>query len=282
MLPVNLHSPKTRPMQRSVLTALCSALAFVLCAQTTNYPIGSTVADFTVTDTEGNVHTLYNYTAQGKYVLLDFFFDTCPPCQATSQYFSQLHETYGCNDGDIICIAMNDGTDSNAEVDAYEATFGGPWAHPPAIGIEGGCAAVDAAFGVNAYPTYCLIGPDNLMKNNDIWPLTDMNTFVSAFPAGSNINPMACAVGVNEPVAASFRAWPTLTSGRVEVRIARTDAQGTMVVRDPLGHTVLTTPANGMGRLDLDLGGLADGTYLISLLSAGREDGPPTRVVLAR
>lgn len=101
-------------MKRLLLASLTCATTILLNAQANNYPNGSLVADFTVTDTHGNTHNLYTYTAQGKHVILDFFFDTCGPCQATSQYFSQLYQTYGCNGGDIICIAMNNGTDTNA------------------------------------------------------------------------------------------------------------------------------------------------------------------------
>jgi len=93
-------------MKRILLASFACAAAILLNAQANNYPNGSLVANFTVTDTDGNTHNLYDYTAQGKYVILDFFFDTCPPCQATSHYFSQLYQTYGCNDGDIICIAI--------------------------------------------------------------------------------------------------------------------------------------------------------------------------------
>ena len=268
-------------MKRFLLASIACATTFLLNAQANNYPNGSLVADFTVTDTHGNTHNLYTYTAQGKHVILDFFFDTCGPCQATSHYFSQLYQTYGCNAGDIVCIAMNNGTDTNAEVDAYETTYGGSWAHPPAIGIKGGCAAVDNAFGVNAYPTYCLIGPDNLMKNQDIWPIADMSTFVSAFPTGSGIDAMACLVSVSETAAPAFSLAPSLTDGNVEVRFANPNGGTAVIVTDLLGNTVQSVPVNGAGRVSIDLSAFADGAYLISLVEGGQASAPQ-RVVLAR
>ena len=51
---------------------------------------GTTVNNFTVTDTDGNEHDLYTITASGKYVFLDFFFDTCPPCQSTTPIFNEI------------------------------------------------------------------------------------------------------------------------------------------------------------------------------------------------
>ena len=268
-------------LKRILLSMLGSATAMLVLAQANNYPNGSLVADFTVTDTHGNTHNLYTYTSQGKHVILDFFFDTCPPCQATSHYFSELYQTYGCNGGDIICIAMNNGTDTNAEVDAYEATYGGNFSHPPAIGIEGGCTPVDNAFGVNAYPTYCLIGPDNLMKNQDIWPINDMSTFVQAFPTGSGIDAMACLVGVSETAPTTFSLAPSLTNGIVEVRFAEPTTTAIVNVTDLLGHTVQSTSVNGASRMSIDLSAFADGAYLISLVENGQSSAPQ-RVVLAR
>lgn len=273
-------------MTRTLPVIASAVLSGSLLAQANNYPTGSTVADFTVTDTEGVQHSLYDITSQGKYVILDFFFDTCPPCQATQQYFNQLHETYGCNEGDLFVMSMNNGTDSNAEVIAYEAAYGGTYAHSPAVGIEGGCAAVDAAFGVSAYPTYCLIGPDNIMKNNDIWPVNDMGTFVAAFPAGSNIDVMNCAVGVDEAGELAFTSvFPTPSTGLITVSVETSAARNLSVeVFDLLGKRVmienLGTLGNGAQRI-MDLSTLADGDYILKLLADGQVHDV-TRVALSR
>ncbi|MAO07972.1 MAG: hypothetical protein CL596_04590 [Alteromonas sp.] len=179
-------------MKKIILFLGLASLSFVGFSQANNYQNGDTVNDFTVTDTDGVTHNLYDITASGKYVFVDFFFDTCPPCQQTQPIYNELHDKYGCNEGDIFVISINNGTDTNAEVIAFENTYGGPFEHAPAVGIEGGCAAVDNDFGVNAYPTYCLIGPDNKMVERDIWPISDVSTFEGAFPAGFDPEPMEC------------------------------------------------------------------------------------------
>ena len=273
-------------MTRTITLLAGCAVASLALGQANNYPTGSTVADFTVTDTEGVQHSLYSITSQGKYVILDFFFDTCPPCQATQTYFNQLHETYGCNEGDLFVMSMNNGTDSNAEVIAYEAAYGGTYAHSPAVGIEGGCAAVDAAFGVSAYPTYCLIGPDNIMKNNDIWPVSDMSTFVAAFPPGSNIDVMNCAVGVDEAGELAFiSVFPTPSTGLITVSVETGVARNLSVeVYDLLGKRVLIDVLGSMGngaQRTMDLTTLADGDYILKLLADGQVHDV-TRVALSR
>jgi thiol-disulfide isomerase/thioredoxin len=261
-------------------------LAVFAQAQADNYPNGSTVADFTVTDIDGISHTLYNYTAQGKYVVLDFFFTTCPPCQATAPYFNQLNETYGCNAHDLICLTINDGQDNTAAVAAYEAAHGGMYAHCPAVSNEGGGAAVTSTFGVNAFPTYCLIGPDNVMIAHDMWPIGSMADFVAYFPGGNAIQPAACATGIPEhAITGAVSVHPSPSNGRMTV-----DASGmgfgnvTMEVFDVLGQHVRSIPlggmANGLLQTDVDLSELGDGQYLCRFLSSnGRQD--VRRVVIA-
>ena len=258
-------------MKQLLLTSTLALASAMATGQANNYPNGSTVADFTVTDTDGNTHSLYSYTSAGQYVMLDFFFDTCPPCQATSPYFSELHQTYGCNEGDLFCLAVNNGTDNDAMVEAYEATYGGPFAHPPAASADGGGGAVTSTFGVMAFPTYVLIGPDNTMIVNDIWPVSNMNTFVAAFPSGSGISAQACAVGIQEAsTAGSMSVFPSLTTGIVTVDL---DLQGARIVSlevvDLLGQHVLDMEVNTTGQQQLDLGVLGDGQYVIRLLADG-------------
>lgn len=264
-------------MMKVISTPLVSLL-FVgnAMAQLQGYSVGQTVNDFTVTDTQGNTHNLYTITASGKHVVLDFFFDTCPPCQQTQPYLNQLHETYGCNSADLFVISINNGTDDNAAVDAFEATYGGSYTHSPVVGIEGGCAAVDADFNPVAYPTYCLVGPDNKLKNEDIWPIASMNSFVSAFPAGSDIQTAQCAlVSIEEHRAtARLSIFPVPTTGQVtvdmelqvsgNVHLEVIDPVGRIVRRDALGQR----PA-GRFQHTVDLDALGNGNYTLRAMVDG-------------
>ncbi|HNR55636.1 MAG TPA: redoxin family protein [Flavobacteriales bacterium] len=264
---------------------LLATLTTLIClgsasAQVQNYSVNETVDDFTVTDTDGNVHNLYSITASGKHVILDFFFDTCQPCQQSQPYFNQLHETYGCNDHDLFVISINNGTDNNAAVDAFETTYGGTFRHSPAVGIEGGCAAVDDAFGITAYPTYCLIGPDNKLKNGDIWPISSMQSYVNAFPAASNIQTAQCAaVGVNERVTASLKGlFPVPANTTVNMEISL-NSSGiiTLEVLDPLGRMVVAEDLGlrsaGAFYHVLDVADLVDGNYAVRLTHNGEPAG---------
>lgn len=269
-------------MMKVISTPLVSLL-FVgnAMAQLQGYSVGQTVNDFTVTDTQGHTHNLYSITASGKHVVLDFFFDTCPPCQQTQPYLNQLHETYGCNGADLFVISINNGTDDNAAVDAFEATYGGSYTHSPVVGIEGGCAAVDADFNPVAYPTYCLIGPDNKLKNEDIWPIASMSSFVSAFPAGSDIQTAQCAlVSIEEHRAtARLSIFPMPTNGPVSVDMTvPTPGELRLELLDPLGRLVyqesLGKRPAGQIRHSMDLAPIGNGNYSLRLTM----DGVPTSV----
>lgn len=239
-------------------------------AQASNYPNGSTVDDFTVTDTHGQVHNLNAYAAAGKYVLLDFFFYNCGPCQAHAPYYSELFQTYGCNGGDLICIEINDGQDTDALTEAFSEEFAPGFAHPPAVGSGGG-QELTATFGVGAFPTFCLISPAKEMINQDIWPVDDMNTFVDAFPTGSGITPQACAVGIDEVAVATFTSvLPTVTDRLVNVSCQGPRAQPIdLRVFDLLGQNVMNRTVNAGTTCTLDFGALSPGDYIIKLVANG-------------
>lgn len=259
-------------MIKALLTLSSAVSSAFLLAQAQNYPNGSTVADFTITDLQGTVHDLDAYGAAGKYVLLDFFFYDCGPCQANAPYYSELYQTYGCNGGDLICIEVNYG-DPDTDAEAFSVDFAPDFAHPPVVGSSIGNGLVDE-YGIPAFPTFCLIGPGREMTVNDIWPLTGMSTFVDAFPQGSGITAQACAVGIDEhALAASLAVRPTLTDGPVTVNYSGPGAQRLEVaVFDPLGQPVpgLTTALRPGADRTLDLGALANGQYLLRVTADGR------------
>ncbi len=241
------------------LTVALLALPGMAHAQAYNYPNGSTVADFTVTDVDGNTHTLYTYTAQGRYVLLDFFTLTCLPCQETAPHWAELYQTYGCNSADIVCLSLDYEANTVAEVQAYSTTYCGPWAHPPVVTDA---LALTDVFGVGNAPNYCLIGPDNVMINNVIWPVASMADFVAALPVGSGVAPQACGVGMAETEVPAQATYPNPTSGLVQ--LGRADVVS-VAVHDASGRLCTTRPVRA-GQLDLQ--GLAPGLYVLHQLNA--------------
>lgn len=244
---------------RHVLLAWLLWLPSLAGAQAYTYPNGSVVADFVVTDVNGNVHHLYDYTAQGKYVLLDFFTLWCPPCQATAQFWAELYQTYGCNGADVVCLSLDYENNTAAEVQAYSDTYSGPWAHPPVVTDA---LALASVFGVGNAPNYCLIGPDNVMINNFIWPVASMGDFLAAFPLESGIAPQTCGVGMMEPGATVHVACPNPTHGTIALKGADV---ASVVVYDATGRPCANAPLIAG---QLDLGGKVPGLYVLALFNA--------------
>ena len=184
-------------------------------AQVSNYDVGDVVDNFTITDTHGVEHTLYDITASGKYVFLDFFFRNCGPCQQTSRYFYELYETYGENQENVYMLSLSP-IDNNATIEEFEQLFSGGFTPCPAAGTEGDAPAVITNLGIPAFPTYCIIGPDNTLLVADIWPITDMSTFEDAFPPG-----LVEILGVNDFTNNSnFSVNPTISDGNFSVNLA--------------------------------------------------------------
>jgi thiol-disulfide isomerase/thioredoxin len=259
------------------ITFLLLILTCITYGQVTTYNLGDVVDDFTVTDTEGNVHNLYSITAQGKYVFLDFFFVDCVPCQINQPTFSELYDKYGCNEGEVYCLSINRGFDNDADVIAYGQTYGGPFNHPPAASGDGGSGAVDTNFGVSAYPTFCLINPNNEIINLDIWPLTGVETFEAAFPAGFDPTPMSCSLGVTDTSNFDFVVYPTVSDGH-EITISLAEQVTTDVtIYDVQGRQIYHSNYNEKEiQLSLDV---VSGTYFINIAS---ENGSITKSIVIK
>ncbi len=256
-------------MKKITLLALALIVGVLSNAQVTTYNVGDVVDDFTVTDTEGNVWNLYDITASGKYVYLDFFFDTCGPCQTTTRIYNEFHDRYNCNQGDLFMFSINDGTDSDAEVIAFENAFGGDFEHAPAISAEGGSAVVDTAFGIGAYPTYCMIGPDNKLLVSDIWPLSGVETFENTFSvAGISPTPEPCTelLGVENEIAAfNFVISPNPSSnGILQINTANT-REATIKIYSVIGKLMYETRLSETStQLETNL---ASGIYIATLVT---------------
>ena len=201
-------------------------------AQTSNYQVGDVVDDFTVTDTEGNEYNLYSLIAEEKLVWLDFFFVDCVPCQEASPTFNEFYDKYGSNAGNVFCLSVNNGNDNNARVRQYEIDYGGPFDHAPAISNEGGGGPVDTNFGVSAYPTFCLIGPGNIMLNRDIWPLNGIETFEDTFPSW-----FVPTLDVEDATAFDFNIYPTVSKGNVNINLPSSVASS-VAIYNTLGQQV--------------------------------------------
>ena len=217
--------------------------------------------DFTVTTIDGEEIVLSDILAGGQYVVIDFFFTTCPPCQATAPLVNEAYEYFGCNSGDVFFLAMDTG-DTDEECEAFDQTYG---VHYPTVsGVEGGGNEVNDDYQIGAYPTVILINPDGEIVEMDIWPIPDAQFLIDLFESYGLTQQECTSVGVAESSLPPdyVRLSPNPTSGPVSV-----SAEGPVTevtVTDAAGRVVLTANRpDSATNFDIDLSTLPQGSYFI-------------------
>ncbi|TNE50074.1 MAG: T9SS type A sorting domain-containing protein [Bacteroidetes bacterium] len=143
-------------------------LSFVLAGFTAAFaqiPNGSTAPNFTVTDIDGNVHTLYDLLDQGKTVYLDIFATWCVPCWNYHQTHAlrDIWDQYGPNGTDEAYVISIEG-DSDTSIPCI-------WDDPGCVGGTVGdwtdgtpypiadYPAIMGLYQVTYYPTIFMICP---------------------------------------------------------------------------------------------------------------------------
>lgn len=155
-------------MKNISLFILCLFLLSKVYAQTplTHAP------DFTAIDAKGNLQNLYSYLDDGKYVLVDFFYNECLVSQTHTAEVNEAFLAFGCNTADVIFLGVNfDNTDG--ELITFEHQFN---LHYPNIsGVEGAGNVIVDLYQIIAFPTIVLIAPNRSIVKQDIWPLSTVN-----------------------------------------------------------------------------------------------------------
>ena len=174
-------------MKKVFTLILALAFGFGLKAQC---PL-TVAVDFTATDCHGTEVHLFDILDGGQAVLIDFFFVNCGPCQQATPKVVESYYTMGCNMHDVFYMEISD-RDSDAACQNWVTNYGVEY---PTIGGPAGGAGICNTYQIGAFPTVILIMPDRSIVIQDLWPINNAQTVVTAL-GQHGVMPHDC----NEPV----------------------------------------------------------------------------------
>jgi len=228
--------------------------------------------NFTVTDTHGQQHTLFDYLDEGKYVLIDFYFTTCHACNMATPSINEAFKRYGCNQEDIVFIALNRGN-SDAQVLTYEQTYNGFF--PTASGQDGHADDVVTTYGVTAFPTVVLIAPNHTFVSKDIYPVTKANLDKAIYQnAGLPYATNYCGLdhGLHRDVALTLYPNPIINNASIQINLDQVMDVKVKII-NVLGQTI-DTPIDSLltepTTKKIDFSRFRSGVYFIQLITNGQ------------
>jgi len=207
-------------MKKTLLTAMLAFAGFAAHAQ---LPNGSMAPDFTGTDLDGNVHTLSEYLAQGKTVILDISATWCGPCWQyhETNALADLYESYGVHGSNEVIVLFIEGdpqtNNNNIHGISGPIVTQGDWTkHSPYPIIDD--SNIADLYEIAYFPTIYRICPDGIV--NEIEPLNvvglrnSINTGCGQLTGAqnhamitANAGPRLCTAGETSTVTAKIRNY---------------------------------------------------------------------------
>ena len=137
--------------------------------------------DFTATDCHGTEVHLFDILDGGQHVLIDFFYTTCGPCQQATPKVVESYYAMGCNQHDVFYMEITcRASDTDPVCQTWCQTYGVEY---PTISGPAGGVNICNQYGITAYPTVILIAPNRQILIQDLWPINNAQSIISALEA---------------------------------------------------------------------------------------------------
>ncbi len=283
-------------MRTSILSTLLGLFIYVFSinafnAQVTGYNVGDTIEDLTFTTTHGETVNLQSVADSGKWILLDFFYSTCDPCIESAPAFSELHEKYGCNEGDLFCLSIS-ASDGDEDLLEFETTYAAATGFnpAPAVSADGNAYWAVSNFIVASWPTFCLIDSNMVVRDIYVSPYFYVENFEAELTAaGFFPAEMECSdtMGVDdiEVFKGSIQISPNPSSSAANVTVQLEsshvvplsifDIQGSLIKEQNFEGVA------GENKFVLDIESLPNGQYLTVISSPDSDSVLSTKMSIA-
>jgi len=163
--------------------------------------VGRLAPDFTLTDLEGNEHTLSQYVADGKIVVLEWFNPDCPFVKKVHLNHKTMVETYQeFAEKNIVWLAINSGApgkqgaglERNVKAKAdYEMPYPILLDEAGKVGMAYGAKTTPTVFVINSAGKLVYDGPlDNLPNPMEVGDVNYVKDVLGACCNGKDVDPM--------------------------------------------------------------------------------------------
>ena len=229
---------------------------------------GTVAPNFTLTDIQGNSHTLYDYLNAGKTVYIDFFACHCPYCwnYHSTHALSDLYNAHGpgTSSNDVFVFAIElDANNGTNEFYGISGVTQGNWVagtNYPQFNPEG--AALDSIvsdFAVNYYPLIYAICPDRSIT--EIGKKTTEELY-------NHISTCGFELGIDES-SAHFSVNQGANEITIHSPIDLTDSNATIAITDIQGKKTASQPFVGkQGTISSE--NIKQGVYFVQILQDRR------------